>query len=146
MGKSGPALSSHGQRWLLAIVVAGMAVFTLPAANAQTTVLRWKWTPGDVLRYRINQEMTQTKTGLEEMQVSWTVQYIVRQEVKEVSGAGLATIEQTYESGTVTAHEDPGEKVRYDSANPGDKDKAGHRLIALTAREGHDEIVVQKGR
>lgn len=25
-------------------------------------------------------------------------------------------------------------------------EKAGHRLIALTAREGHDEIVVQKGR
>jgi hypothetical protein len=121
---------ARGQRLLLAAVVAVMALFTLPVARAQTTMLRWKWNPGDTLRYRMNQEMKQTITGIDDKEVSWTVQYIVRQDVKSVSDRGVATIEQTYESGTVSAVEQPGERVKYDSQNPKDADKIGHRLIA----------------
>jgi hypothetical protein len=54
----------------------------------------------------------------------------VRQEVKSVTDRGIATVEQTYESGVINAEERPGEKVRYDSTREADKDKSGHRLIA----------------
>ncbi len=114
--------------WLAAAAV--LVCGAIPARAQQGTVLRWKWAPDQVLRYRLNQEMKQVKSGFEEQEVSWTVQYVIRQEVKSVSDSGIATVEQTYESGTVSAEERPGEKVKYDSTKDSDKDKAGHRLIA----------------
>jgi hypothetical protein len=112
---------------VLVLVVCSMA---WPALAQQSTMLRWNWAPGQVLRYHMNQEMKQTMTGIEDKEVSWTVQYVVRQEVKSVTEEGLATVEQTYESGIVTAVERPGERAKYDSTNHRDADQAGHRLIA----------------
>lgn len=121
-------MASGWRAWLsaAAVVVCG----AMPALAQQAAVLRWKWAPDQVLRYHMNQEMRQTITGIQDKDVSWTVQYVVRQNVKSVSDSGIATVEQTYESGVIAAEEKPGDKVRYDSTKESDKDKAGHRLIA----------------
>jgi hypothetical protein len=113
----------------LLIVLSLLAL--VPAAAAQkATMLAWKWTEGAVQRYRVTQELIQTVTGPQEQENSWTVSYLVKQEVRSVNAqTGVATVAQTYESGKIVATEKGGERVEYDSTKPADADKANHRLV-----------------
>jgi len=116
----------------LAFVAVVFSVWLAGPVLAQprgSVMLRWDWAEGKVLEYDTMQEMRQVITGYNEQDVSWTISYRVRQEVESVDADGVATVKQTYTSGRVIAVEKGGERVEYDSKDPRDKDKAGHRLI-----------------
>lgn len=122
-------------RLLLALAFLLASLLPLSAAaQPRGTVLAWRWDEGAVRRYRVTQELEQDISGLQEKHVSWTISYLVKQEVRSVAAAtGVATVAQTYESGVVAAMErsEAGEeRAAYDSSKPDAGDKAKHRLIA----------------
>jgi hypothetical protein len=92
-------------RAILGLLFAAAA--TISAAQAQRgTWLGWKWDEGAVRRYRFTQQLDQEISGFQEKQLSWTISYLVKQEVRSVAAdTGVATVAHTYESGVIVATE-----------------------------------------
>ena len=71
-------------------------------ASAQPLTLRYKWTKGEEVKYRVTQQTTATFSGLPNgmanMNVETTVAQVIRSVVKDVAPDGTATVEQVYES------------------------------------------------
>lgn len=68
-------------------------------ALAQDPVeLRWRFQPGEVRRYRSESEQTTDIEGPNAMQTAIRTVSVLRQEVRAVSPAGIASIDATYEA------------------------------------------------
>jgi hypothetical protein len=124
---------------LTAIVV----VFTLfsPAViAADQAQLEWKWTPGEVHRYTMTQDMDMTMEmgNLPEqagaagfgpnMKTTQHQVFTLKEEVKELSPEGTATVEQTIESMQFDMDVPGMGKMSYDSENP---DQSAHPMAPM---------------
>ena len=89
-------------------------------ASAQPVTLRYKWTKGEEVKYRVTQQTTATVSGLPDgmgnMNVETTMAQVIRSVVKDVAADGVVTVEQVYES-IRTDINSPMARVTFDSAN-----------------------------
>jgi hypothetical protein len=107
------------------VLTVGLVVGLVGVASAQPVTLRYKWTKGDDIRYRVTQQTTATVSGLPggmgSMNVETTITQIIRGIVEDVAADGTATIKQVYESFKMEMNS-PMANMAIDSAN---KDAAG---------------------
>ena len=89
-------------------------------ASAQPVTLRYKWTAGEEVKYRVTQQTTATVSGLPDgmgnMNVETTMAQVIRSVVKDVAADGAVTVEQIYESIRADINS-PMARVTFDSAN-----------------------------
>lgn len=120
-----------------------VVVFTLfsPAViAADQAQLEWKWTPGEVHRYTMTQDMDMTMEmgNLPEqagaagfgpnMKTTQHQVFTLKEEVKELSPEGTATVEQTIESMKFDMDVPGMGKMSYDSENP---DQSAHPMAPM---------------
>jgi hypothetical protein len=100
------------------VLAAGLMSGLAAAASAQELTLRYRWTKGEEVRYRMTQESTATISGLPggmpDMNVVTTMSQVVRSVVENVAPDGSATIRHTYESVRMNM-DSPMAKMAYDS-------------------------------
>jgi hypothetical protein len=106
----------------LAVGSAAVALVTFggSALIGQEGVLRYRWTKGEPLRYRIVQETNATMTGVPgmgEMTIRNTMTQMQQFTPKDVAGDGTATLEARFESVKMEMGTPMG-TFTYDSANP----------------------------
>jgi len=89
-------------------------------ASAQPVMLRYKWTKGEEVKYRVTQQTTATVSGLPNgmgnMNIETTMAQVIRSVVKDVAADGAVTVEQVYESIRMDINS-PMARVTFDSAN-----------------------------
>src|SRR5687768_13139914 len=111
------------------VLAAGLMGPLAAAVSAQPLMLRYRWTKGEEVRYRMTQQSTATISGLPggmpDMNVVTTMSQVVRSVVEDVAPDGTATIRQTYESVRMNM-DSPMAKMAYDSAA---KDAAGDPMM-----------------
>ena len=98
-------------------VLAGLLVAS--AASAQTTTWRFRWQPGQVLTYRVDQ----TTVAAEVLEGKKTesksrMASIKRWKVLEVEAEGVATLQLSLDALVIETTTPGGEVMRFDSANP----------------------------
>lgn len=97
-----------------------IALFSaVSSASGQDTTLRYRWSPGDEVRYRIGQQFSTTMSGLPaigDVVVDLTMAQVVRMTVQDVAADGTATIRQTFESVRLEQNSPFGKTV-FDSAS-----------------------------
>ena len=70
-------------------------------AARQDVTLRYRWTKGDALRYRVTQQTTTTITGIpgmDNLTIDQSIIQVVKMTVAEVAADGTATLNQSVES------------------------------------------------
>ncbi len=102
-----------------------------PAASpAPAGGLEYRWTKGDVLRYRMVRDVRTKVTGAQQAEINQTATVVWTQEVKDVGADGVATIETRYASaGLVFDFPAKSWHLAYDSANPDTAKYAGSFLV-----------------
>lgn len=102
------------------------------AANAPEGVeLRWRFKAGDVLRYRMVMKQEMQMSGPAEFETTTDMAFAMREEVKEVSPAGVAKIDVKYEALRAEMAMPMGD-LSYDSTRKGeDAKKNSEELSAL---------------
>ena len=105
-----------------------IGVCTLLLATPQDAVeLRWKFRPGQVLRYEVTQKTTSRAPGVEQVQDMTT---IYRWTVKEVADDGTADIQLTFEALAIRVTGP--QNLEYDSRK--DKELPAHPALASRAK------------
>lgn len=102
---------------------AAVAVSTLTAAAAALggpVDIKYKWTKGDVITYRMVQDTSGTTTmpGQAPMKMAQTVTSTTRMEVESVAEDGAATVRSSTEAMRVESKSPMGGEMVYDSADP----------------------------
>ena len=103
-----------------------LSLASLPQDEA-ATLLRYKFTPGETLRYRtekVEKRSQNVGPSMESRQES-----IVAQKTIDVSSDGVVTLEMTYESIALEGRLGPGQTFRFDS-----RDAAGGRTLDAQER------------
>jgi hypothetical protein len=102
------------------IVCLAAVIAQAPLAQAQDTLLRYRWSKGDQVRYRITQKSSVAMRGLPglgDMTIDQDIVQVVRMIVDDVTPDGTATVRQIFESVRVEQNSIAG-KVVFDSAAP----------------------------
>jgi hypothetical protein len=108
------------------LVVAGLLLLgaiVAPASSAtvQEVTLRYRWTKGDTLRYRLTMQTALTMSGLPggmgDVTMNTTIVQVLRDVVEDVTADGTATLRQTTESVRADV-QTPFGKMLFDSAAP----------------------------
>ena len=115
------------------LLLCAALLLPLPGRADDAVSLQWKWEKGRILRYRMTQEHRQAAapTSVAEAVTRQTV--ILREEVTDVTGDGVATIRTCFESVKMEM-DTPSGKLSYDSSNPSDLTKASTFLFRPIAR------------
>jgi Family of unknown function (DUF6263) len=103
---------------MLACLAAALAAVL--SASGQDATLRYRWTKGDDLRYRVSQVGRTTISGLpgmDDMTVNQSTIQVVRMIVDDVTADGTVTLRQTFESVRMEMSS-PAGKMVFDSASP----------------------------
>jgi Family of unknown function (DUF6263) len=104
------------------IAAAAVTVALVPglsgSTGAQDTTLRYRWTKGEEVRYRMSQESTATISGLPggmaDMTIDTLMSQVMKSVVEDIAADGTATIRQVYESVRMEVNS-PMSKMAYDS-------------------------------
>lgn len=113
----------------LALAAPLVALFLSAPTSPDSVHLAWKLKEGDVLRYRITQEMEQSITGPTEMEISNTTYIVMSQKVLTVRSDGVADIDVTYDA--MKMHmETPMGAMDFDSTRTGDDAKKNDEQLA----------------
>lgn len=104
-------------RILATIIALSLASPALEApAKTEDVKLAWKFKEGDVLRYRIAQDMHQAISGPADIEIDSSVAQVIRETVKSVSADGVASLDCTWEAVKVHMNLPMGGDVDYDSS------------------------------
>lgn len=127
---------------LLALVAAAT-----PAA-AQTIPLRYRWTKGDALTYRLTSQTDTSVTGMPgagPMTLGQTMTQVLKFTADDVAADGTATLRQTFQSIKMQLN-GPSGKVTYDTAAPNNNPNPmiGAMRRVLGAMAGESIVVVMK--
>ena len=123
-------------KYLLAATLA-CAVVAVPSALAlrQDVSLRYKWTKGETLRYRMTQRTTSTITGLPGsdggMTVEQTFSQVWKEAVEDVAADGTTTLRATFESINIDMSTPMG-RMAYDTEHPESASDPGSMLKACS--------------
>ena len=105
-------------------------------AARQDVTLRYRWTKGDALRYRVTQQTTTTITGIpgmDNLTIDQSIIQVVKMTVAEVAPDGTATLNQSVESFKMNTAS-PMFNAGYDSEKPdAATDDLSARLKAVLA-------------
>ena len=93
-----------------------LSILAAPVATEDVR-LTWKFREGDVMRYRMVQEMEQAVTGPGEFETKSNVSQVLKQTVKSVSADGIAAIECTWEALRFHMNVPMGGDVDFDSTH-----------------------------
>ncbi len=111
------------------VLAAAVIAATSGTARAQK-VLRWKFTPGETLRYVMNQEQSQKiKAGTTPITMTVTMNMHMSQKIESVDPKGVASITQTIDRIQMKMTSPQGIGMEYDSASG----KPPEGLAKLTA-------------
>ena len=114
-------------------------------ASAQPVRLRYKWTKGEELRYRVTQQTTATVSGLPNgmgnLNLETTMVQVIRSLVKDVAADGSVTVEQVYESIRMD-FSSPTAKMTFDSANKDATADPNPMIAPLGAMVGESFVIV----
>lgn len=112
------------------VVVAGLML--AGTASAQTPAFRFRWQPGQVLSYRVEQTITAAETLSGAKSESKTkVNLLKRWQVQDVDAAGVATLHMSLAALRMETTTPGGDTLLFDSANP---DKSSPQLKEQMAR------------
>jgi hypothetical protein len=103
------------------------------SAKTEDVKLSWKFKEGEVLRYRITQDMHQAISGPADIEIESSVAQVIGEKVKSISADGLASLECTWEAVKVHMNLPMGGDVDFDSSRG---DTAGTAPGALKAFAG----------
>jgi len=138
-------MTSRNSATITAVVTAALIAGLTGIASAQSVTLRYKWTKGEEVRYRVTQQTTATVSGLPSglgnMNVDTTMAQVVRSVVKDVAADGTATMEQVYESVRMDLNS-PLARISVDSANKDAAADANPMNAALGAMLGESFVIV----
>ncbi len=84
-------------------------------AKSDDVKLAWKFKEGEVLRYRISQDMHQAITGPTDIEIDSSVGQVIKEKVKSVAADGTASLECTWEAVKVHMSIPMGGDVDFDS-------------------------------
>ena len=124
-------------KYVLAAALA-CAVVAVPSARVvrQDVTLRYKWTKGETLRYRMTQRTTSTISGLPGseggMTVEQTLSQVWKEAVEDVAADGTTTLRATFESITVDMSMPMG-RMAYDTEHPESASDPGSMLKTMFA-------------
>ena len=105
----------------LAAAVLSFTAATLPA----DVRLAWKFREGDVIRYRILQEIHQSMSGMGNMETDTRVGQVLREKVQSVAPDGTAKIEVTWEALRYRLEAPMGGSLEFDSTKDSPESAAG---------------------
>ena len=100
---------------LILAVLCGSSV-----AARQDVTLRYRWTKGETLRYRVAQQTTTTITGIpgmDNLMVEQSIEQVLKTTAEDVAADGTATLKQSVESYKINTTS-PMFSASYDSAKP----------------------------
>ena len=101
-----------------AVATAALVPGLSGSTAAQETTLRYRWTKGEEVRYRMSQESTATISGLPggmaDMTIDTLMSQVMKSVVEDVAADGTATIRQVYESVRMEVNS-PMSRMAYDS-------------------------------
>ena len=124
-------------KYVLAAALA-CAVVAVPSALVvrQDVTLRYKWTKGETLRYRMTQRTTSTISGVPGseggMTVEQTFSQVWKEAVEDVAADGTTTLRATFESIDVDMSMPMG-RMAYDTEHPESASDPGAMLKAMFA-------------
>jgi hypothetical protein len=106
----------------IGLIAAAVVTALLPGLSgltaAQEAPLRYRWTKGEEVRYRMSQESTATISGLPggmaDMTIDTLMSQVMKSVVEDVAADGTATIRQVYESVKMEVNS-PMSRMSYDS-------------------------------
>jgi hypothetical protein len=104
--------------WRAVILLALLA--SAAPAHAQGVTLRYRWTKGESLTYRMVQQTVSTITGMPgmtEVKLEQTMSQVLKITAEDVAADGTATLRQTFESVKMEMNGPMG-RVSYDTAAP----------------------------
>ncbi len=104
-------------RW--AVILLAILASAAPA-HAQGVALRYRWTKGESLTYRMGQQTVTTVTGMPgigEVKLEQNMSQVLRITAEDVAADGTATLRQTFESVKMEMNGPMG-RVSYDTAAP----------------------------
>jgi hypothetical protein len=120
-----------------ALVVLSIAAGAARPARAEpedARLLAYKWTRGDVQRYRLTQDQRQRTEGLPGALPQSSHQEIeLRQEIADVSPEGVAEVRSTYETVRLKVEQAGRVMVDYDSTRPADITKTALPMVKTVA-------------
>jgi hypothetical protein len=114
------------------------AVVAAPSAVVarQDVTLRYKWTKGETLRYRLTQRTTSTISGVPGsaggMTVEQTLGQVWNEAVEDVAEDGTTTLRATFES-IIVDMSTPMGRMAYDTAHPESASDPGSTLKSMLA-------------
>jgi len=114
------------------------AVVAVPSAGVvrQDVTLRYKWTKGETLRYRMTQRTTSTISGVPGSEAGMTVEQtfgqVWKEAVEDVAADGTTTLRATFESIEVDMSTPMG-RMAYDTAHPESAADPGSLLKGMFA-------------
>jgi hypothetical protein len=108
---------------VLNFALAALAISVAPAAA--DAHLAWKFKEGDVLRYRILQDVHQTISGMSSMEVDTKIEQVLREKVQSVAADGTAKIEVTWEALRFHASVPMAGEIDFDSTKDAPESAAG---------------------
>ena len=120
------------------ILLLALLACTAPA-YAQGVTLRYRWTKGDTLTYRLEMHTNSLITGLRgmnDMKIDQGLSQVMKMTALDVAADGTATLRETFESVKLDM-DGPGGRVSYDTAAPG---RAANPMIQAL-RQTLDAIV-----
>jgi hypothetical protein len=128
-----PRLRKTPMRMYIATLAFLVAVFAgVSTASGQDATLRYRWTKGDEVRYRISQQSNTTLSGLpglNDMSIDQNISQVVRMTVEDITADGNATIRETFESMRLEQSAPTG-KVVFDSTTPHESTDTSEAAVA----------------
>jgi Family of unknown function (DUF6263) len=103
-----------------AVILLALLASAAPAAYGQGVTLKYRWTKGESLTYRMGQQTATTVTGMpgiSEVKLEQNMTIVLRITVEDVAADGTATLRQTFESVKMEMNGPMG-RVSYDTAAP----------------------------
>ena len=106
-------------QWTWKVVALAAALLVAGGSTAQAQkVLRWKFTPGQTLRYVMNQEQSQKiKAGTTPITMTMTMTMNMTQKIESVDARGVASVTQTIDRIQMKMTSPQGIGLDYDSAS-----------------------------
>ena len=106
-------------QWTWKVVALAAALLVAGGSTAQAQkVLRWKFTPGQTLRYVMNQEQSQKiKAGTTPITMTMTMTMNMTQKIESVDPKGVASVIQTIDRIQMKMTSPQGIGMEYDSAS-----------------------------
>ena len=101
------------------VILLALLAFTVPA-DAQGVTLRYRWTKGETLTYRIVMQTTSVVTGMpgiSEMKIDQSLSQVTKMTTVDVAADGTTTLRESFESMKMEM-DGPMGHISYDTAAP----------------------------